>query len=43
MKLYISDVHFGHRAAIDFDHRPFADVEGTNRYIYSIVYVFILL
>lgn len=31
MKLYISDVHFGHRAAIDFDHRPFADVEEMDR------------
>lgn len=27
MNLYISDIHFGHRAVIGFDHRPFADCE----------------
>lgn len=31
MKLYISDLHFGHRAAIDFDNRPFSDVEEMDR------------
>ena len=30
MNLYISDLHFGHRAAIGFDHRPFADVEEMD-------------
>ena len=30
MKFYISDLHFGHRAAIVFDHRPFADVEEMD-------------
>lgn len=33
MNLYISDMHFGHRNVIDFDHRPFADVEEMDRYI----------
>lgn len=26
MNLYISDLHFGHRNCINFDHRPFLDV-----------------
>ena len=25
MNLYIADLHFGHRNAIQFDHRPFLD------------------
>lgn len=29
MNLYISDMHFGHKNVISFDHRPFADVEET--------------
>ena len=31
MKLYISDLHFGHQSAINFDHRPFADVAEMDR------------
>ena len=30
MNLYISDVHFGHRAVIDFEPRPFLDVEEMD-------------
>ena len=30
MKLYISDLHFGHGNAIEFDHRPFADIEEMD-------------
>ena len=33
MKLYISDIHFGHKAALDFDNRPFADVEEMDKTI----------
>jgi len=31
MNLYISDLHFGHSSAINFDHRPFADVDEMDR------------
>lgn len=31
MNLYIADLHFGHKSAIDFDHRPFADVEEMDQ------------
>lgn len=31
MNLYISDLHFGHRNVINFDHRPFFDVEEMDR------------
>lgn len=31
MNLYISDLHFGHRNVIGFDHRPFADVGEMDR------------
>lgn len=31
MKFYISDLHFGHRASIDFDSRPFADTEEMDK------------
>ncbi|NCB92859.1 MAG: hydrolase [Clostridia bacterium] len=31
MLLYISDLHFGHKNAIGFDHRPFADVEEMDQ------------
>ena len=27
MNLYISDLHFGHKNVILFDHRPFSDVD----------------
>ena len=31
MNLYISDLHFGHRSVIDFEPRPFLDVEEMDR------------
>ena len=31
MKLYISDLHFGHAHAIQFDHRPFADRDEMDQ------------
>lgn len=31
MNYYISDLHFGHSNAINFDHRPFADIEEMDR------------
>ncbi len=31
MNLYISDLHFGHRDIIGFDHRPFGDVEEMDQ------------
>ena len=31
MNFYISDVHFGHKNAIEFDKRPFADVAEMDR------------
>lgn len=30
MNLYISDLHFGHKNVIDFEHRPFADVHEMD-------------
>lgn len=30
MKFYISDLHFGHRAVLDFENRPFSDVEEMD-------------
>lgn len=30
MNLYISDLHFGHKAVVDFDHRPFSGVEEMD-------------
>lgn len=30
MNLYISDMHLGHANAIDFDHRPFMDVDEMD-------------
>jgi calcineurin-like phosphoesterase family protein len=31
MNLYISDLHFGHKNVIRFDHRPFPDVEEMDK------------
>lgn len=31
MNLYISDLHFGHRSVINFDNRPFFDVDEMDR------------
>lgn len=31
MHLYISDLHFGHKGVIQFDHRPFRDVNEMDR------------
>lgn len=30
MNLYISDLHFGHKAVLDFEHRPFSGVEEMD-------------
>lgn len=30
MNFYISDTHFGHRGVLNFDHRPFSDVEEMD-------------
>lgn len=31
MKYYTSDLHFGHKNAIVFDHRPFSDVDTMDK------------
>lgn len=31
MNLYTADLHFGHKSVLDFDHRPFPDVETMDR------------
>lgn len=31
MKLYIADLHFGHQSVINFDRRPFANVNEMDR------------
>ena len=31
MNFYIGDLHFGHKSVIDFDHRPYADVEEMDQ------------
>lgn len=33
MNLYTSDLHFGHKNVIAFDHRPFADVDEMDNFI----------
>lgn len=30
MNLYISDLHFGHKNVIGFDHRPFIDTDEMD-------------
>ena len=30
MNLYTSDLHFGHKNVIEFDHRPFHDVNEMD-------------
>lgn len=30
MNLYISDLHFGHKAVIDFEHRPFSGIDEMD-------------
>ena len=36
MNLYTSDLHFGHRNVISFDHRPFIDVDEMDHTIISL-------
>ncbi len=36
MNLYISDLHFGHKNVIRFEHRPFADVEEMDHCLISL-------
>lgn len=36
MNLYISDLHFGHKNVIEFDHRPFADVTEMDHALISL-------
>lgn len=36
MNLYISDTHFGHRHVIQFDRRPFADIEQMDHTIIAL-------
>lgn len=31
MNLYIADLHLGHRNCIQFDHRPFSDIDEMDR------------
>ena len=31
MNLYISDLHFGHKNVILFEHRPFSDVDTMGQ------------
>ena len=33
MRYYIGDIHFGHKKVLDFDSRPFKDVEEMDREI----------
>lgn len=36
MNLYTSDLHFGHRNVINFDHRPFQDAEEMDHYMIAL-------
>ncbi len=31
MNFYIGDTHFGHKSVLEFDSRPFADVEEMDK------------
>lgn len=33
MQLFISDLHFGHKNCLEFDNRPFDDIESHDKYI----------
>lgn len=33
MNLYTGDLHFGHKNVIQFDHRPFSNVEEMDAFI----------
>jgi len=33
MNLYISDLHFGHKNVIGFDHRPFQSVDEMDHFL----------
>lgn len=36
MNYYTADLHFGHKGVIDFDHRPFENVEGMDEALISL-------
>lgn len=36
MLFYTSDLHFGHKNVMLFDHRPFADVEEMDAFIIKV-------
>ena len=33
MNLYTSDLHFGHKNVIEFDHRPFNNVDEMDHFM----------
>ena len=37
MNLYTADLHFGHRNVINFDHRPFLDIDEMEYGIDQVV------